>query len=333
MPKVLRVNGTLVFPAGPKTTAAAARIIRRGGLVAFPTETVYGLGASAVDGCAVTDIFEAKGRPADNPLIVHVAALEQVKVITSAIPPEAYKLMRRFWPGPLSLVLPRSAVLPAAVSAGLSTVAVRMPAHPVALSLIRAAGVPIAAPSANRSGRPSPTVISHVLEDLAGRIDAVLYQGPCRLGLESTVLDLSGGAPVILRPGGISREQLERTLGMAVARAHGCKTGTPHAPGMKYRHYAPRAPLILVDGADAKKRALIISLAAAYRRKGLRVGVLFAPPGSGGLRLAARRLFPALRHFDSLGVDLILAEGVLMQGLGTAIMNRLRKAAVRTMRV
>lgn len=333
MPKVLRINQTLVLPPGRKTVLAAARIIRRGGLVAFPTETVYGLGAAATDRRAVKNIFIAKGRPADNPLIVHVAGLGQVKEVTSFIPRSALELMRRFWPGPLSLVLPRSATLPREVSAGLPTVAVRMPAHPLALSLIRAAGVPIAAPSANRSGRPSPTALHHVLEDLAGRIDALLDGGSCRVGLESTVLDLCGGRPLILRPGGISREQLEAALGTEVAEAHGSEADTPRAPGMKYRHYAPRAPLILVTGTCGRRIAVIRALAAGYQKRGLKVGILQVPPGPDRLRLAAKRLFPELRRFDAQGVDLILAEGVSSQGLGTALMNRLRKAAARTIRV
>ncbi len=333
MAKVLRISNTLLLPPRRDTVLAAARIIRRGGLVAFPTETVYGLGADAANEKAVRNIFVAKGRPPDNPLIVHVASLEQVKEVTSCIPQSAMKLMKRFWPGPLSLVLPSSAVLPREVSAGLPTVAVRMPAHPVALSLIRASGVPIAAPSANRSGSPSPTASSHVLADLAGRIDAVLDGGSCPLGLESTVLDLSGGEPVILRPGGICREQLERTLAGEVSEAHAGKKDSPLSPGMKYCHYAPRAPLFLITGSCAGGRALIESLAEFYRKKGFKVGLWQVPPGPGGLRLASRDLFTALRRFDAQGVELILAEGIPSRGLGAALMNRLRKAAQRTIRV
>lgn len=333
MPKVLRINKTLLLPPRRDAVLAAARIILRGGLVAFPTETVYGLGADAANRRAVKKIFAAKGRPADNPLIVHVSNLEQVGDVASCIPQSALKLMNRFWPGPLSLVLPSSSALPREVSAGLPTVAVRMPAHPVALGLIRAAGVPIAAPSANRSGRPSPTASSHVLADLAGRIDAVLDGGSCSLGLESTVLDLSGSEPVILRPGGISREQLEKTLGTGVAEPHAGREGPPLSPGMKYCHYAPRAPLFLVTGSRTGRRALLGQLAAFYRKKGLKVGLWQVPPGPGGLRLASQNLFPALRRFDAQGVELILAEGIPPRGLGTALMNRLRKASQRTIRV
>ncbi|HPU00429.1 MAG: threonylcarbamoyl-AMP synthase [Firmicutes bacterium] len=333
MPKVLRINQTLVLPGSRKSVLVAARLIRRGGLVAFPTETVYGLGAAATDRSAVKKIFKAKGRPADNPLIVHVAGLDQVKESAASLPPGALHLMKRFWPGPLSLVLPRSDKIPPEVSAGLPTVAVRMPAHPVALSLIRAAGVPIAAPSANRSGRPSPTSLRHVLEDLAGKIDAVIDGGPCQVGLESTVLDLSGSHPLILRPGAITREQLEAVLGVPVAVAQGCKDGTPPSPGMKYRHYAPRAPLLLVAGARPRRRALLAALARHYRKKGLKVGLLRAPTEPEGLRRAAKRLYQVLRGFDAQGVDLILAEGVSARGLGAALMNRLRRAAARTIKV
>lgn len=334
MPKVLRINKTLLLPSSHEAIHAAARIIRRGGLVAFPTETVYGLGAAAANSRAVKNIFAAKGRPADNPLIVHVSSLDQVKDVVSSIPRSAVKLMRRFWPGPLSLVLPSSAVLPREVSAGLPTVAVRMPAHPVALSLIRSAGVPIAAPSANRSGRPSPTTSSHVLADLAGRIDAVLDGGSSPLGLESTVLDLSGSSPVILRPGAVSREQLEEALGEGVAQAQAGKGGFPPCPGMKHRHYTPRAPLFLITGSCAGRRgALIRTLAAFYRKEGLKVGIWQALPGPGGLRLASGDLFMTMRRFDAQGVQLILAEGIPSNGLGMAVMNRLREAAQRIIRV
>lgn len=333
MPKVLWIKQTLVLPPGRKTILAAAGLIRRGRLVAFPTETVYGLGADATKGRAVARIFVAKGRPADNPLIVHVADLEQVKEVTSSLPESALELMRRFWPGPLSLVLPRSAALPREVSAGLPTVAVRMPAHPVALSLIRAAGVPIAAPSANRSGRPSPTELRHVLEDLAGRIDAVLDGGSCMVGVESTVLDLSGARPVILRPGGITREHLENALGTKIYVERGNRADYPPAPGSQYRHYAPRAPLILVTGPRARRMAMIRALAAGYRRRGFKVGVLQVSPGPAGPRQMAKDLFPALRRFDTRDVDLILAEGISPQGLGSTVMNRLRQAAARIIKV
>lgn len=329
MPRVLSINRTLLFPPGRDTISAAAGLIQRGGLVAFPTETVYGLGADATKGRAVARIFVAKGRPADNPLIVHVAALEQVKQVAASIPGSALGLIRCFWPGPLSLVLPRAASLPREVSAGLPTVAVRMPAHPVALSLIRTAGVPLAAPSANRSGKPSPTEVRHVLEDLAGRIDAVLDGGPCKIGIESTVLDLSGTRPVILRPGGVSRERLEKVLGIRVYEksSHQKKLFPPPVAGRS------RAPLILITGSRSRRMAAINSLAAGYRRKGLKVGVIHASMGPGGARRTAKDLFPMLRRFDVETVDLILAEGVSSPGIGSTVLNRLCRAAARIIRV
>lgn len=333
MTRVLRIDRTLVFPPDGRTIAAAARLIRRGGLVAFPTETVYGLGADATRGAAVARIFTAKGRPPGNPLIVHVADPDQVRGIVASLPADALKLMRCFWPGPLSLVLPRSAALPQEVSAGRPTVAVRMPAHPVALYLIRAAGVPLAAPSANRSGRPSPTTAGHVLEDLAGRIEGLLDGGPCSVGVESTVLDLSGSRPLILRPGGIGREQLQEALGVAIEERSRGEAGTSPAPGLGYRHYRPRAPLILITGSRDRRAAAMEALARGCRRGGSRVGVIRARSGPGGAREMARELFPELRRLDGRGVDLILAEGISAPGLGHTVMDRLRQAAARVIRV
>lgn len=327
MPKVLSINGTLLFPPARKTIVAAAGLIRRGGLVAFPTETVYGLGADATAGRAVARIFEAKGRPPGKPLIVHVADPGQVRQVTASLPGEALELMHRFWPGPLSLVLPRSAELPPEVSAGLSTVAVRMPAHPVALGLIRAAGVPLAAPSANRSGRLSPTEARHVLEELAGRIEAVLDGGPCTVGVESTVLDLSGARPLILRSGAITRAQLEKALGTEIGCAvKGAGGALSVAPGLHCHRSFLRTPLILVTGPRKRRRALLGALTAGYRRRGFRVGVLPAPPG--GRRLAGA-LFASLRRLDRGALDLILAEGFSPRGVGETVLHRLRQAAVR----
>lgn len=333
MSRAPSIKQTLLLPPGRKSILAAAGLIRRGGLVAFPTETVYGLGANALQGEAVARIFTAKGRPANNPLIVHVAGTEQVAEVTAAIPEIAFKLMRSFWPGPLSLVLPRSAVLPREVSAGLPTVAVRMPAHPQALGLIRAAGVPIAAPSANLSGRPSPTRPLHVLQDLAGRIDAVLDGGPCPLGVESTVLDLNGARPAILRPGGVTREQLEDALGVKICEKSAAGAETPENRGWESRRYALRTPLILITGSPERRGAVLRSLAAGYRRRGLKVGVLRMLPGPGGIRRAARDLFPQLRRLEAQGHALILAEGVPAGGLGDTITDRLRRAATRIIRV
>ncbi|MFU8794208.1 MAG: L-threonylcarbamoyladenylate synthase, partial [Dethiobacteria bacterium] len=264
-----RVNGTLLLDNSYPALARAVSIIRRGGLVAFPTETVYGLGASATDSNAVNNIFLAKGRPSDNPLIVHISSINQLTNIARDIPETAFLLAEKFWPGALSIVLTRSEIIPPEVSAGLRTVAVRMPDHKVALDLIRMSGVPIAAPSANRSGRPSPTSYRHVLEDLAGRIDAVIKDDDCSIGVESTVIDLSGPVPVILRPGGVSREELESVLKLNVkVSAPLFREGIPSSPGMKYRHYSPKAPLILVTGDETRRMHFAEKIADCYRRKG-----------------------------------------------------------------
>lgn len=334
----LRIKGTLLLGSDRLALEKAAAIIKKGGLVAFPTETVYGLGAAATDARAVGRIYRAKGRPVDNPLIVHLSDPGQLKAVARAIPDIAGVLAERFWPGPLSLVLPRSEIIPAAVSAGLPTVAVRMPDHRVALDFIHKAGVPIAAPSANRSGRPSPTTYRHVLDDLAGRIEAVIRAEPCPVGVESTVLDLTGKKPVILRPGGVSREELEQALGQPVVVA-GAKitAGIPPAPGMKYRHYAPFAPLILITGPGKRRAQVIRAIADYYRARGLKVGFLDRVIGINHTRLLrpedlAATLYHSLRQMDQQGVDLILAEEIDVAGLGLAVMNRLKKAATRILR-
>lgn len=337
-----------VDPAHPAAEAIhkAGRILRRGGLVAFPTETVYGLGANALDGRAAARIFEAKGRPADNPLIVHVAGAQEVAGLAAGVPESAAALMKAFWPGPLTLVLPAAAVVPGEVTAGLRTVAVRMPDHPVALALIRAAGTPVAAPSANISGRPSPTSARHVLQDLDGRIEAVLDGGPAGLGVESTVLDLTSPVPMVLRPGGVTLEDLRGILGVvevdpAATGRPGEGEDRPRSPGQKYTHYAPSAPLLLVEGDPEAVAAKIMELAGEERARGRRVGILSFSGGRdyaavGTVVPAGRRdkpetvaaeLYEALRRFDDLGVDLIFAEGMEERGLGLAVMNRLKKAA------
>lgn len=340
------------FSPDPQVIAWAAKILRSGGLVAFPTETVYGLGASALDPRAVARVFLVKGRPVDNPLIVHVAAKEAVFRLASRVDGRVLRLMDHFWPGPLTIVLPKKEDLPKEVTAGLDTVAVRMPAHQVALALIAAAGVPVAAPSANLSGRPSPTTAEHVLTDLGGAIDAVLDGGPAGIGVESTVLDLTEPIPVVLRPGGVTPEEICAVIGEvrlgpgaegeAPARAADeDNLKNPRSPGMKYRHYAPRAPLILVEGDSRRVAAKVKELAEAKKAGGLRVGIL-APAESASFyepenvvtagsrrcpQQIAARLYSALRHFDDLGVDVIIAEGIEPVGLGLAIMNRLRRAA------
>lgn len=327
---------------------AAAEILRSGGLVAFPTETVYGLGADARSDAAVARIFEAKGRPQDNPLIVHVHSYDAVPALVRELPSRAEVLMYRFWPGPLTLVLRKSGILAERVSPGLETVGVRIPDHEVALRLIRIAGLPVAAPSANVSGRPSPTSPTHVLRDLDGRIDAVVDGGPCGIGVESTVLDLTVVPPAILRPGGTTREDIEEVLGDVVVD-HPVQTEgdwAPRSPGMKYRHYAPAAQVYLVEtGADGSDP--LARFAEEYHLRGLKVGVLASSercsamgqrverPGivwidagsERDLASVARDLFDNLRRFDDLGVDVIIAQAFPETGMGLAIMNRLLKAA------
>lgn len=330
---------------GADAIAEAGLILRGGGLVAFPTETVYGLGADATNSLAVARIFEAKGRPPDNPIIVHVASRSQLSSLAASIPAEAEVLMDAFWPGPLTIILPAGREVPAEVTAGLRTVAVRMPDHPVALALIKAAGVPVAAPSANLSGKPSPTQAEHVLQDLDGRIEAILDGGPAGVGVESTVLDLTSEAPVILRPGGITPEELRACLGRVEVDRDAVSgyydEGNPRSPGMKYTHYAPRAPLLLVTGSQPAVALKIVEMAREEAAGGRRAGILTYSDSSdystvGEVVVAGRRdkpetvaagLYSALRRFNELGVDIIFAEGLEEKGVGLAVMNRLKKAA------
>lgn len=318
----------------------AGQMIRDGGLVAFPTETVYGLGANGLDESSVQKIFMAKGRPSDNPLILHIAHLEDVNPLVKMLPEKALQLAERFWPGPLTLIFKRSELVPETVSGGLSTVAIRMPDHPVALALIEASGVPLAAPSANRSGRPSPTTAQHVLQDLEGRIDYVLDGGPTGLGLESTVLDLTVDVPTILRPGAISREDLLDILN-DVAVDEPSSQQKPKAPGMKYTHYAPQAPVFIMDETGEAFRSKLNALVDDFHDKGQKVGVLVTHEDAHRLNgdvikvigskyhlaSVAANLFKMLREFDETSVDIILAQAVPEEGWGIAIMNRLIKAA------
>ncbi|MDD5931139.1 MAG: L-threonylcarbamoyladenylate synthase [Oscillospiraceae bacterium] len=319
--------------------SAAAKILREGGLVAIPTETVYGLGANGLDPKAVNRIFEAKGRPQDNPLILHVTGPQWLPRYCADIPPIAYVLARKFWPGPLTMILKRKSIVPDETTAELDTVGVRCPNHPVTLSIIREAGIPIAAPSANTSGRPSCTTAQDVLEDMNGKIDGVVDGGPCTVGVESTILDLTCEPPRLLRPGGLPMEDLERLIGhIDVDKAI---TGTlaegekPKAPGMKYRHYAPKAPVTVVTGAPAASAAEIarrVSAASgvicfdeyAHLFKGQEVHTL-GP--SADKQTQAQRVFDALRSFDESGVTEIYAQCPDNRGLGLAIGNRLKKAA------
>jgi L-threonylcarbamoyladenylate synthase len=319
-----------------------ASYLRQGKLVAFPTETVYGLGANAWDPVAVAHIFQAKGRPADNPLIVHIAGLDMLQGLINGFSATAEKLMQTFWPGPLSLVLPKSSRVPDLVTAGLDTVAVRWPKHPVAEALVRAADLPVAAPSANRSGRPSPTLAEHVALDLGDQVDLIIDAGMVAVGLESTVVDVSGPIPVLLRPGAVTLADLQQVVGQ-VKIAESSGAGPAPSPGMKYRHYAPAAPLTLYIGQTQLVIAAMQQAADALVRKGARVGVLTYDEYAdyfGGTQVvlslgcylrpeeAAQRLYGRLRQFDQHQVEVILAEGPeSLEGLGLALYNRLQKAA------
>ncbi|MBI3976916.1 MAG: threonylcarbamoyl-AMP synthase [Chloroflexi bacterium] len=332
----------------PAAIARAAAIIQGGGLVAFPTETVYGLGANALDGAAVGRLFAAKGRPTNDPVIVHIAAFDQLARVAAAVPPTLRRLAAAFWPGPLTVIVPKAPRVPSAVTAGLPNVAVRMPSHAVALALIQAAGVPIAAPSANRFGHVSPTTAQHVIADLAGQVDLILDGGPTAIGVESTVLDLTAEPPAILRPGGVSLEEIRTVLGADVRGAAPAGVGRAReplqAPGMMLKHYAPRSPLTLFAGPSDAVRRRLAAEAARLAAEGKRVGLLVAAedlpalsaapgavveaPGSlDDLPAVARNLFGAVRRLDAAGVDAILARSFGTRGLGAAIEDRLVRAA------
>lgn len=323
--------------------AQAAHILANGGLVAFPTETVYGLGANGLDAQAVAGIFQAKGRPSDNPLILHIADNSDVLRLVAKVPANAKALMDRYWPGPLTLVMERKPVVPDRVTGGLDTVAVRLPDSVIARELIRLAQVPVAAPSANLSGRPSPTTAEAVMADMTGRIQAIIDGGPCTIGVESTVVDCTTPVPTLLRPGGITLEMLEETLGeIEIDPALGQADIIPRAPGMKYKHYAPSAPMILIDGAEDRIAAALAEKIRQAVREGKKVGAVvsaetalllpaqalcavYGPRGDAGQ--IAGNLYTALLSFDQTPVDVIYAEGISECGLGLAVMNRLRKAA------
>lgn len=324
----------------------AAELLREGETVAFPTETVYGLGGNALKPSAILKIFEAKGRPSDNPLIVHIADYDALKGLVAEVPPLAEKLMAAFWPGPLTLVMKKRPEVPAEVTAGLDTVAVRMPVHELARRLIRLSGVPVAAPSANLSGKPSPTRCEDVIRDLSGRVACILCGELSEIGLESTVVDVTGEEPVILRPGGITLEMIRGAVGAgrydeAVDRK--IREGeAARSPGMKYTHYSPDAEVILFEGDPEAVAAEILRQAASYTRMGKRVGImtfderakLYAGSGEvlslgsiDRLDQVAQNLFQTLRAFDADKISVVLSETVDDSGLGKAIMNRLIKAA------
>ncbi len=315
---------------------AAANILKNGGLVAIPTETVYGLAANALDADAVAAIFAAKGRPQDNPLIVHIAEFEELTPLVTEVPEKARLLARAFWPGPLTIILKRSPLVPTVVSAGLDTVAVRMPSHPVARAIIKAAGVPLAAPSANLSGSPSPTCAQHVLEDMNGRIPLVIDGGSCSVGVESTVVSLVGDTPALLRPGGVSAEQLAQVIG-GVTIDQGVlhkmdDTRKVSSPGMKYKHYSPKANVIILDGNSDTYCNYVNQYADAFALCFEEdIPKLTVPYVSYGAERddasQAHRLFYSLRELDRLGAKTVYARTPRKDGVGLAVYNRLLRAA------
>jgi len=332
---------TRIFGTTEKDIKDAAVILKEGGLVAFPTETVYGLGANAMDDEAVGKVYAAKGRPSDNPMIVHIADEADLNQLTYEITEDMKKLMEAFWPGALTMVVPARPEVSRVTTGGLDTVAVRMPDNETTLALIREAKLPLAGPSANLSGKPSPTTANHVYDDLKGRIDAVIQGEPCKVGIESTVVDMTGEVPMILRPGIITREALSKVLGKEVTIDPAVlqkpdtfnndgllQTGgnyAPKAPGMKYKHYAPKAEMIVFVGEADKVRLAIAAEKMERVSFGQKVGVLMFD--SNEPEKAAHDFFAELRAFDKSGVDVIFAAALAEDGVGLAVMNRMFKSA------
>jgi len=326
---ILKIN-----PQNPesKKIKIIAKAIKEGKLVAFPTETVYGLGANAFNPLAVSEIFKVKGRPQDNPLIAHISDISQVKKLAKDFPESAKKLTKKFWPGPLTIVLKKKKVVPNIVTAGLDSVAIRMPNNKIALELIKQSKVPIVAPSANISGKPSPTKAKHVIDDLSEKIEYIVDGGSCKIGIESTVIDFTSAVPTILRPGYITKEDIEQVIGK-VEFSNSKRKGAPKAPGMKYKHYSPKAKVVLVDynrnflreialikKKNPKKTIGVLSFSFDIKEK----NVKFLNSDS---KLYAQKLFSYFREFDDNKTDIIIAQGIEEDKLGKAIMNRLKKAA------
>ena len=317
------------------------KMLRDGKTVIFPTETVYGLGANALDENAAAKIYEAKGRPSDNPLLVHVSDIEDVDALVENVDEKAKMLMEKFWPGPLTILFNKKPVIPDRTSGGLSTVAIRMPSDEVARRIIRASGVPIAAPSANISGKPSPTKAEHIIEDMNGRVDGILIGGECNFGVESTIVDLSGEYPLVLRPGCITLEMLREVLGKVEidpSLLNADDNIKAKAPGMKYKHYAPNAQVYIVSGSEERRIKKINSLIDENSKKGLKTGVLCMKMNSSkynsqtfelgdSYEEAAHRLFDELIKLDREKIDVAYAESFEEKGVGVAIMNRLKKSA------
>lgn len=323
---------TKIFGTTEQEIERAGEIIRAGGLVAFPTETVYGLGANAMDDEAVGKVYAAKGRPSDNPMIAHISSKNDLKKLTDEISENTVKLMKKFWPGPLTMVVKARPEVSRVTTGGLDTVAVRMPSHPVAAALISAAGVPIAAPSANLSGKPSPTIARHVIDDMDGRIDAIIDGGDSEVGIESTVVDMTGEKPMILRPGIITKADLEKALGCEVLldptlleKPDMFNNFHPKAPGMKYKHYAPNAEMIVYKGDKDRVMDAIIAEREKREEMGERVEVIVFDDSDP--RSAAHEFFARLRAADKAGVDVILATALTEKGIGFSVMNRMLKSA------
>lgn len=337
---------TIILGTTESDIQKAAEIIRRGGLVAFPTETVYGLGANGMDAMASGKIYAAKGRPSDNPMIVHIADRRELSGLTGEVTADMEKLMDAFWPGPMTMVVKAKPEVPKVTTGGLDTVAVRMPNHPTALALIAAAGVPIAAPSANASGRPSPTTGVHVMDDLDGRIDAVIMGDTCQIGIESTVIDMTGDVPMILRPGKITAEDFAKILDKDVTIDPALmkkpvfirnlagdeslpqvadEDFKPKSPGQKYKHYAPKAEMIIFRGEPAKVRMAIAEARMERAAHGEKVGVIIYDDNNP--EEAAHEFFAQLRSYDKSGVDVIFAAAMKEDGVGFAVMNRMFKSA------
>ncbi len=330
---------TKLLTASPQAIEEAARLLRAGETVGIPTETVYGLAADATNSAAVKKIFEAKGRPQDNPLIVHISCMEELDRVVRRIPQETYQLAQAFWPGPLTIIMEKSDAIPGTTSAGLDTVAVRMPSHPVAREIIRASGLPLAAPSANLSGLPSPTTAEHTFRDLKGRVPLIIDGGPCSVGVESTVITVAGDKPTLLRPGYITKEQLEAALGREVALSSAILNKLADgevaaSPGMKYKHYSPRANVIILKGSFEAYRAYLAShaqdgaFAMCYEGEEALLDLPCIPCGRADDPASqAHALFAALREADDRNAKVVYAHCPAQDGLSMAVYNRLIRAA------
>ena len=326
---------TLILKDTIEDIKKAGEILKNGGLIAFPTETVYGLGANGLDEAAVSKVYKAKGRPSDNPMILHISQIDEIYDIAEEINEDCLKLMEAFWPGPLTVVVKRKKIVPNTTTGGLDTVGIRMPSDKTARLLIKEAGIPIAAPSANLSGKPSPTMPEHVIKDMNGRIDGIICGGKCQVGIESTVVLVTGDTPIILRPGKITKEDMKKVLGKEVKidpaieiteiKNNKDQDFRPMAPGMKYRHYAPDAEMVVIEGPEEKVKEEIKRREEKIKAEGKKVGVIIF--GDENFEEAAHDLFADLRKMDDEGVEYIIAGAVKSEGLGYAVMNRMLKSA------